>query len=175
MTRKEMTEIFSVMMIAWPNAEAFKGGIEKLRPTITLWTRSLAEVDYWTGQQAVKQMCKELKFPPTIADFRENVKAINKAVETTLEQAKYFVRVYTAHYGSLEAYYNRLPANAPIKQAIDLLGGCENMLITISTGDKVQRWNWEAFENAFKTQIRAKPEIGAKPNQPAIESGGTER
>ena len=27
MTNKEMTEIFSVMLLAWPNAEVFKGGI----------------------------------------------------------------------------------------------------------------------------------------------------
>ena len=38
MTRKEMTEIFTVMSLAWPSAEMFKGGVERLGPTIKLWT-----------------------------------------------------------------------------------------------------------------------------------------
>lgn len=50
MTRKEMTEIFSVMLLAWPNAEMFKGGVQKLGPTIELWTACLPDVDFWQGQ-----------------------------------------------------------------------------------------------------------------------------
>ena len=30
MTHKEMSEIFAVMLLAYPNAEVFKGGIAKL-------------------------------------------------------------------------------------------------------------------------------------------------
>lgn len=37
MTHKEMSEIFAVMLLAYPNAEVFKGGIAKLGPTINLW------------------------------------------------------------------------------------------------------------------------------------------
>lgn len=33
MTHKEMSEIFAVMLLAYPNAEVFKGGIAKLGPT----------------------------------------------------------------------------------------------------------------------------------------------
>lgn len=32
MTHKEMSEIFAVMLLAYPNAEVFKGGIAKLGP-----------------------------------------------------------------------------------------------------------------------------------------------
>lgn len=42
MTKKEMTELFSVMLLAWPNAEMFKGGVAKLGPTIELWTACLS-------------------------------------------------------------------------------------------------------------------------------------
>ena len=59
MTRKEMTEIFSVMLLAWPNAEMFKGGVQKLGPTIELWTACLPDVDFWQGQQAVIKLCRE--------------------------------------------------------------------------------------------------------------------
>ena len=66
------------MLLAWPNAETFKGGIKKLAPTIRLWTASTMDVDYWTGQQAIIRLCKICKFPPTIAEFREQAKAVNK-------------------------------------------------------------------------------------------------
>lgn len=46
MTKKEMTELFSVMLLAWPNAEMFKGGVAKLGPTIELWTACLTDVDF---------------------------------------------------------------------------------------------------------------------------------
>lgn len=71
MTKKEMTEIFSVMLLAWPNAEMFKGGVAKLGPTIELWTDCLSDVDFWLGQQAVIRLCRECKFPPSIAEFKE--------------------------------------------------------------------------------------------------------
>lgn len=45
MNRAEMTEIFAVLMLAYPNAEMFKAPDqqalkEKLAPVITLWTIS---------------------------------------------------------------------------------------------------------------------------------------
>ena len=75
MTRAEMTEIFAVLMLAYPNAEMFKAPskqalMEKLAPTITLWATCLADVDFWTGQQAAVRVCRVCKFPPTIAEFR---------------------------------------------------------------------------------------------------------
>ena len=61
MTHKEMSEIFAVMLLAYPNAEVFKGGIAKLGPTINLWVTCLPEIDFWTGQQAVVKLVRECK------------------------------------------------------------------------------------------------------------------
>ena len=47
MTHKEMSEIFAVMLLAYPNAEVFKGGITKLGPTINLWVTCVPEIDFW--------------------------------------------------------------------------------------------------------------------------------
>lgn len=82
MTNKEMTEIFSVMLLAWPNAEVFKGGIAKLGPTIKLWTQCAADVDAWTGQRAAIQLCKTCKYPPTIAEFLNQVGEVRTAVRS---------------------------------------------------------------------------------------------
>ena len=45
MTHKEMSEIFAVMLLAYPNAEVFKGGIAKLGPTINLRVTRSTETD----------------------------------------------------------------------------------------------------------------------------------
>ena len=76
MTRAEVTEIFAVLMMAYPNAEMFKAPDKdslkaKLAPTITLWTTCLRDIDFWAAQQAVIRVCQTCKFPPTIAEMRE--------------------------------------------------------------------------------------------------------
>ena len=69
MTHKEMSEIFAVMLLAYPNAEVFKGGIAKLGPTINLWVTCLPEIDFWTGQQAVVKLVRELSLQLLPAEF----------------------------------------------------------------------------------------------------------
>ena len=73
-----MTELFSVMLLAWPNAEMFKGGVAKLGPTIELWTACLPEVDFWTGRQAVVRLCRTSPFPPSIAEFKRQAEAVDR-------------------------------------------------------------------------------------------------
>ena len=87
MTKKEMSEIFAVLLLAYPNAETFKGGIQKLGPTISLWATCLQDVDFWTGQQAVVKLCRECKFPPTIAEFREKAEAVTSEVKERIDVA----------------------------------------------------------------------------------------
>ena len=84
MTKKEMTELFSVMLLAWPNAEMFKGGVAKLGPTIELWTACLTDVDFWLGQQAVIRLCRECKFPPSIAEFKEKADAVKREIDSRI-------------------------------------------------------------------------------------------
>ena len=99
MTKKEMTEIFSVMLLAWPNAEMFKGGVAKLGPTIELWTACLSDVDFWLGQQAVIRLCRECKFPPSIAEFKEKADNVQQEIKPLVQSmnrlfGKIFVAVY---------------------------------------------------------------------------------
>lgn len=86
MTHKEMSEIFAVMLLAYPNAEVFKGGIAKLGPTINLWVTCLPEIDFWTGQQAVVKLVRECKFPPTIAEFKEKAEKVQAEVKARIDQ-----------------------------------------------------------------------------------------
>ena len=84
MTKKEMTEIFGLLLLAYPNAEAFKGGVKKLAPTIELWCSCLPEVDFTIGQQAAYHICRENKYPPTISEFREMVERIENHMRSLI-------------------------------------------------------------------------------------------
>ena len=87
MTKVEMTEIFAVLLIAYPGAPQFQGGIEGLRPTINLWTSCLADIEYWLGLRATKIICRELRFPPTIAEFRSAAARAEEGVQQEIGQA----------------------------------------------------------------------------------------
>lgn len=150
MTTKEMTQIFSVMMLAWPNAEMFKGGTERLKPTIELWTTCLADVAFRTAQQTVKRMCRTCKFPPTIAEFREQAHKFQSELENQAEAAMNTIRSLNFLFGSLDAAYHKLPCQNPIRAAIDAMGG-PNALIKDLGG--VHIWQWETFRKAYIDQI----------------------
>lgn len=159
MTGKEMTELFAVMLLAWPNAETFKGGIAKLAPTIKLWVSCTTDVDFWTGQQAVIRLCQHCKFPPTIAEFREQVDNVNKDIKSITSRTYQEIRSAELMYGSLEAFYAELPPGNFTRAVIDTVGGIA-ALTRISKdvgGREYSMWNLDAIENACQTVIRGRP------------------
>lgn len=127
MTRAEMTEIFSVFMLAWPNAETFRASSKeelaaKLGPTITLWAACLRDVDYWTAQKATVKLCQSCKFQPTIAEMREAVDAVNREITDEAKRAYMDARNACMTFGAEKAY-ERLPSRS--KKVIDAMGGME--------------------------------------------------
>lgn len=64
MTHKEMTEIFAVLLLAYPNAEIFKGGIKKLAPTINLWVTCLPDVDFGQASRLWSSCAGSASFLP---------------------------------------------------------------------------------------------------------------
>ena len=76
MTNKEMSEIFSVMMLAYPNAELFKGDAEKLVPTIKLWTQCFHDVPFELMQKAVHGLIMSSPYPPTISEMTQKIKNV---------------------------------------------------------------------------------------------------
>ena len=152
MTKKEMTELFSVMLLAWPNAEMFKGGIQKLGPTIELWTACTADVDFWTAQRAVIKLCNECKFPPTIAEFREKVDKVNSEIKERLLSTWSEIRMSPMVDCSNQEIYDSLHPESLARRAIDMIGGPEALTIPVSDG--TERWNYEAWEAAATQLIR---------------------
>lgn len=123
MTQKEVTELFSVMLLAWPNAEMFKGGVQKLGPTIELWAKCLPDVDFWTGQQALIQLCRVCKFPPSIAEFREQVAHVNAGLLRRAEFEWERIRLELEMGRSPQQIYDDLPVDGLGRLTLTAMGG----------------------------------------------------
>ena len=150
MTQKEMVDIFAVLLLAFPNAETFKGGIQKLGPTIELWTACLPDVDYWIGQQAAIKLCRECKYPPTIAEFREKADAVKNEVGNQISQAWESLRLPMKLRGAspVEAYIN---APDMTRAAVDAMGGADKLVIN-------GIFNYDGFRKAYEKLLRGRSE-----------------
>lgn len=151
MTKKEVTEIFSVLMLAYPRAEMFQGGIAKLGPTISLWARCLDDVDYWTGLQATLRVCKECVFPPTIAEFRKAVKEVTDELNGKADGIFRAIRSGELLHGTLEDYYSSLTPGDEVKTVIDMMGGTQALVRKVTDG---YAWNREAILTTARLVIR---------------------
>lgn len=149
MTKKEMTELFSVMLLAWPNAEMFKGGVAKLGPTIELWTACLTDVDFWLGQQAVIRLCRECKFPPSIAEFKEKADAVKQEIDSHISLQWNQLRFSRLLDESPGEWYRQLPPNSEVRAVIDALGGIEKFAT-----DGEGSWNYYEFRDMYERFIR---------------------
>lgn len=132
MTHKEMSEIFAVMLLAYPNAEVFKGGIAKLGPTINLWVTCLPEIDFWTGQQAVVKLVRECKFPPTIAEFKEKAEKVQAEVRARIDQAWNYLKLDTGLSGGVPAdihYVHRNNLHQPVAGRAHIEAGADAIVV----------------------------------------------
>ncbi|WP_409969583.1 replicative helicase loader/inhibitor [Bengtsoniella intestinalis] len=167
MTKLETSEIFSLMMIAWPNAEMFRGGLSKLDVTITLWHRCLGGTDRWIGQCVAYELCKTNKFPPTIAEFLEKCTELTQFHTYEVYRLLNQVKRGSYMYEDLQEFVNTLPTSSLLSQLIFAMGGASNLVKP--AGDK-QRWNLEAFEMAYwQTIKKTAPQLTAGTR--AIEGG----
>ena len=159
MTNREMTELFSLMLLAWPNAELFRGGIGKLGPTIKLWTASTANVDFWTGGQAVYRLIRTNKFPPSISEFLDRANEVDLEVRHISEQTVQEIRNVCSLGRSLDDYYRSLCRGSFMKAVIDSLGGVGKLSIPLANGQAM--WNLSGIEAACRKVIQDKPAMVA--------------
>lgn len=136
MTKKEMSEIFGGMILAWPNAEMFRGGLPKLKPTVELWASCLPEIDLQTGQQALRELCRKCKFPPTIAEFRMEAEALKERMEAAAWTAWDRLKSDST-LTSLQEAYDRLPPHDLTRTAIDRMGGPTHLIRRFEDGEEI--------------------------------------
>lgn len=136
MTRKEMSEIFALMLLAWPKAPMLC--LENLESTINLWTLCLPEVDFLTGQMATIQLCRTCHYPPSIAQMCEAAEKVRKELETEISDALLSIRN--------RYFYGDCNENRKTR-AIALIGGEERQWIPIN--EREARFNIEEFREAY--------------------------
>lgn len=158
MTKKEMSEIFGGMILAWPNAEMFRGGLQKLKPTVELWAACLPEIDYQTGQMVLRELCRKCKFPPTIAEFREEAEALSERIENATITA-WLTFKNEMQMTSLKQAYDELPPDSLTRRAINSIGGPERMIIRGDFG--LELYNYDGFIKAFRRLLQ-QPETEAQ-------------
>lgn len=76
MTKADVGKAFAVFKLAYPTAEVFRAANpgelrRKLDATTTLWATCLSDVEPWAAEKATIELCKTLKFMPSIAEFRQ--------------------------------------------------------------------------------------------------------
>jgi len=150
MTNSEMTKIFALLMMNYQNAETFKGGIAKLKPTIQWWTTCLADVDFRVAQLAVQRLCQTCEYPPTIADFRKQVLRIEQEMKSEMESLWLEIRSWDKSIG-IEAGYSKLPANSKLRRIIDHMGGPKALIFhgKKPNGEPFSLLNILGFEEAY--------------------------
>ena len=143
MTNAEMTEIFAVMRLNYRNAKMFEGSMASLVPTIKLWTATLPEVDYWTGQQALYKLLRTCKYPPTIAEFKEAADAVASDVRQQIDNSANMLRMHAMANGkSIEEVCAEQDPDSFVQLVIVEMGGPSTM-----NRDNLKRW--EQFAEAY--------------------------
>ncbi len=166
MTKKEMSEIFAALLLAYPNAEVFRGGIQKLGPTIDLWTASLPEIEYGIGKLAVIRLVRENRFPPAIAELREKAEAVAVEIDAQAEAAWGDLRVKMKLMGlpPAEAVEHALTPEV-VRRAVELMGGPEALIRRLPDGAKV--YAYSEFKAAYMAAARqgttGAKEVGSRP------------
>lgn len=150
MKNSEMAVLFGMMMKAYPNAKMFEGGLEPLGLTIKFWAEELYDVDFWTGRVAVSRAIRICKYPPSIAEIKEQADAVQADVKCIVNDAKSLIRAGTFCFGTTAEYYASLAPENRIRQAIDAIGGVKKL-----EDPSGQMWEWAAFESACISLIKA--------------------
>lgn len=151
MNRAEMTEIFAVMMLAWPNAEIFRAPSqreleEKLAPAITLWATCLEDIDAWTAQKAILRLCRTSKFPPSIAELREAAEGVSTEVRAEIRQCWEMYCQCRMLYGDDPGKLERLMGRRGVK-TVQAMGGWEAL----------KRQGYKGFRATYEMLLRSNP------------------
>ncbi len=175
MTRKEMSEIFALLLLAYPNAEVFKGGIQKLGPTIELWTAALPDVDFWTGQLAALKLVQECKFPPTIAEFREMAELVRAELREQARAAWNHLKglMRLAGLSPSEAVAHSM-TSAFVRQVVTDMGWPDSLIKRVESVEKdgrrtvIEIYAYYEFCQAYEAAVRkaeAFPRNAPQPKQ----------
>ncbi len=117
MTQVEVARLLTIMASAWPQ-------FEPSEDKVLLWHEMMQDVDYQVAQAALKVLIARKTFPPSIAEFRQEVLAISTPAEDQITPAEAWGMVVHAirEYGSYrerEALESLPPA---VRKTVEYIG-----------------------------------------------------
>ena len=120
MNTQEITAVLKILKLSYP--QFYKNMTkQEASETVELWSTMFRDDDARIVTEAVKSLIVTLKFPPTIADVKEKIRAIEKPCVMTGLEAWNLVKGAISHYSAVEKF-NNLP------QVLQKLVGSPNQL-----------------------------------------------
>ena len=85
MTKKDISEIFSIWSLNWPASEMLQGGEDLLDARITLYADRLKDVNPWYGRKAAMLSIDTRRFLPSIAEYLEDIEKVKSSTSQTID------------------------------------------------------------------------------------------
>ena len=155
MTRDEVITLIQTIIVIYP---ASKVKADEL--TVSVWHEMLRDLPGDIVSAATKRMCSTLKFPPSIADIRENVaQAVKEAKDIpSAGDAWAKVRKALSWYGYYRPEEARKALGEQIWRAVEMVGGwrelCEGDTAILSAQFE-RRYNAMVQQDMNRVQIPA--------------------
>ena len=155
MTRDEVITLIQTIIVMYPGS---KVNADQL--TVAVWHEMLGDLPGDVVSAAVKRMCATLKFPPSIADIRDNVaEAVREAQGVlTAGEAWSKVRKAASWYGYYRPDEARKALGDDVWRAVEMVGGwrevCEGESAIISAQFE-RRYNAMVQQDMQRIQIPA--------------------
>lgn len=149
MNKRQVAEIFSLWALNWPSNEMFQGGQAILDARISLFASRLSKVDNFYGKKAAIRAIDTRRFPPNIAEFLEDVAAVEAEIENRCsaewDALRYAQRIkYITGKTDAQIYSDLSPV---ARLCIDAMGGLG--VLASRTG-----CNRASFRSAYHQTIR---------------------
>ena len=155
MTRDEVITLIQTIIVMYP---ASKIRTDEL--TVRVWHEMLMDLPGEVVSAAVKRMCATLKYPPSIADIRENVAAAAREARGMLPAGDAWAKVRKAlsWYGFYRPDEARKALGEEIWRAVEMTGGwrelCEGDTAILSAQFE-RRYNAMVQQEMNRVQIPA--------------------
>lgn len=117
MTQAEVAKLLTIMASAWPQ-------FEPSEDKVLLWHEMLQDVDYQLAQVALKSLVARRTFPPSIAEFRQEVLAISTPAEDRMAAAEAWGMVVQAirDYGYYREHEALESLPELVRQTVQFIG-----------------------------------------------------
>lgn len=155
MTRDETITLIQTIVVMYPGSKINADPL-----TVRIWHEMLADLPGDVVSAAVKRMCATLKFPPSIADIRENVTAAVNEARGVLSAGEAWAKVRKAMgwFGFYRPDEARKALGEDIWRAVEMVGGwrelCEGDTAILSAQFE-RRYNAMVRQDMTRLQIPA--------------------